>query len=608
MRTKLRRWISAPMLVIALASCSDATEPSVATTVVTTVDVLTFSALGQIAVVSATVRDQNGAPMPGAALTWSTSDVDVASITAQGIVTAVGNGSTTLTASSGSASAEVPATVAQVAALLEVTPESVVLKDPGDTEQLSIVALDSGGALIAGASASWSSADDAVATVDSTGVVTAVGTGTVAITVGIDVAFGSVSVRVEPEVTLMAAGPTVLSGEVASELSLAVQVEDLLGTGYGGATVSWSTGANSGAIVSGSASTSDPAGYAGAVWQLGTIAGPQRATASIESRGNLVEVTFDASAAAGVAASVALATDTIHLNGPGETAFLGPSYSDQFGNAAAPASASYESTDPAVATVEPGGLITAVSEGSSHVVLSLGSSSDSLEVIVSLRGAITITFDDGFREVASNALPVLQALGLRANIGLNPAQVGFPAYIAQDSLDVLHAAGWSMVSHTMTHDTLTTLTDGELDYELRASREWIDAQGYNGSNVFIVPFLIWGARERDAVGSYYEAARGTSATAIAPDTVLVPWRPSQPFELTGIEADELPYTTPEGRDALRALLQRTVDEGAFLDVFFHHLPDENVAAFQLTMGIIDEFRDRVLPYHELYPRFARSVF
>jgi len=180
--------------------------------------------------------------------------------------------------------------------------------------------------------------------------------------------------------------------------------------------------------------------------------------------------------------------------------------------------------------------------------------------------------------------------------------------MTQAHLDEVHAAGWSVVSHTMTHDTLTTLTDGELDYELRASREWIDAQGYNGSNVFIVPFLIWSARERDAIGTYYEATRGTSATAISPDTTLVSWRPNNPYDLTGIEADELPYTTPAGRNTLRELLQRTVDEGAFLDVFFHHVPDLNVTEFQLTLAVIDEFRDRVLPYHELYPRFARSVF
>jgi hypothetical protein len=264
-----------------------------------------------------------------------------------------------------------------------------------------------------------------------------------------------------------------------------------------------------------------------------------------------------------------------------------------------------------VASVSPDGLVTAVDPGVTYLDASLGGlPTDSLLVTVSLRGAITVTFDDGFREVASNAFPALQARGLRANIGVNPAQVGFGAYIDEDSLDVLHAAGWSMVSHAMTHDTLTTLTVGELDYELRASQEWIDAQGYNGSNVFIVPFLIWGARERDAIGSYYEAARGTSATASAPDTTLVSWRPSQPFDLTGIEADELPYTTQEGRNALRALLDRTVAEGAFIDVFFHHVPDANIGAFESTMDILNlpAFRDRVLPYHELYPRFARSVF
>ena len=608
MRMTFPRWLSAPALVIAFASCSDATEPSVATTIVTTPSTLAFSALGQVAVVSATVRDQNGALMPGAAVSWSSSDADVTSITADGVVTAVGNGSATLTASSGSTSAEVVATVAQVAALLEVTPDSVVLKDPGDTAQMTVTVLDALGVPVAGPSVNWSSADDAVVMVDGSGLVTAVGTGTAVITASVDGSLGTVSARVEPEVTLMAAGPTSLSGEVASLISLAVRVEDLLGSGYAGTTVSWSTAAGSGTIASGGATESDPTGHAGAVWQLGTGAGVQQATASIESRGNLIEVTFDALASAGPAVSASLVTDSIFMHGRGETAFLGPTYLDQFGNVTGAGGILYESRDPAVAMVAPDGLVTAVDAGATYVDLTMDGSSDSLRVIVDLRGAITVTFDDGFREVASKAFPVMEAMGLKGNVAVNPAQVGFPAYIAKDSLDVMDAAGWSMVSHAMTHDTLTTLTAGELDWELRASQEWIDAQGYRGSNVFIVPFLIWDARERDAIGTYYEAARGTSATALAPDTVLVPWRPSQPFELTGIEAEELPYTSAAGRDALRDLLQRTVDEGAFVDVFFHHLPDGTETDFQLTMQVIEEFKERVLPYHELYPRFARSVF
>ncbi|MDH3208266.1 MAG: Ig-like domain-containing protein [Gemmatimonadota bacterium] len=602
--------VAACALIVSLAACSEATAPVIPTptTVVPAVDSVAFTALGQIQVVTATVLDQFGVGMVGAASTWTSSSATVVTVTAAGVATAVGNGAATLTVTSGGASAQVVASVAQTAGSVLLSLDSVVLKDPGDTTRLGVTALDSRGSAIASPTVIWTSADGAIATVDSAGLVTAVGTGTAVISAQVDGAFAQTTARVEPEVTVVAAGPTVLSGEVASELSLSVKVEDLLGAGYVGAAVSWSVGAGSGAITSGATTSSGASGHSGAVWMLDTIAGPQQAMASIESRGNVVQVVFSATAVAGAAVSATLAADSILLNGRGETAFLGPTYADRYGNPTSFSGAVWLSRDPAVATSSPTGLITAVDPGATYVVASIGSPSDSVLVTVSLRGAITVTFDDGFREVAPKALPVFQALGLRGNIAVNPAQVGFPAYIAKDSLDVLDAAGWSMVSHTMTHDTMTTLTVGELDYELRASKEWIDAQGYEGSNVFIVPFLTWGARERDAVGSYYEAARGASATAVAPDTTLVPWRPAQPFELTGIEADELPYWTLAGRDALRDILQRTADEGAFVDVFFHHLEDMYDAEFQLVMDVIDEFHDRVLPYHELYPRFARSVF
>jgi peptidoglycan/xylan/chitin deacetylase (PgdA/CDA1 family) len=236
----------------------------------------------------------------------------------------------------------------------------------------------------------------------------------------------------------------------------------------------------------------------------------------------------------------------------------------------------------------------------------VGSVTDSILVTVVMRGAITLTFDDGFLTAYTNGWPLFQEFGLPGNIAVNPARVGSPAYMTKPQLDELHAAGWSIVSHSMTHDSLPSLSAGELDWELRASKEWIDAQGYQGSNVFVVPYHVWGARERDAVGSYYEAARGTGTGAAVPDS-LVAWRPSLPFALTGIDATELPFTTQPGRDRLRAILQRTVTEGKFVDVYLHHLPSGDVPAFREMLDVIDDFRERVLPYHALYPRFARTV-
>lgn len=578
-----------------------------AASIMLSADSVSLAALGDTATLTAMVSDGGGSQIAGTGVVWASSDTLVARVSAQGTVTAVANGTAMVTATSGAAAAQAQIVVRQVAAIVALLPDSVVLKDPGDTAQLSVTAHDARGWPMVSPSVTWMSADSGIAAVDSTGLVTAVGTGMVVISADVDGTIDQGSARVEPEVTLVAAGPTAQSGEVAGQLSLSVRVQELLGSGYEGTTISWSTGPASGTITSGATTQSGPTGHSGAVWVLDTISGAQQATASIESRGNLVQVAFTATALPGAPVTAALVADSILLSGRGETAFLGPTYRDQYGNVTPPGSAVWQSRDPAVASVSPDGLVTAGDEGATYVVAMLGSPTDSLLVTVAMRGAITVTFDDGFVDADTLAFPVLQALGLRGNIAVNPAQVIYDAYISEARLDVIHAAGWSIVSHSMTHDSLTTTTAGELDWELRASQQWIDARGYNGSNVFVVPYHDWGVRERNAVGTYYEAARGTSIYQFPPDTTLVSWRPSNPYDLTGIDALDLPYTSPAGRDLLRDLLQRTVDEGVFLDLYFHGLGN-NLTEFQLTMDVVNEFRERVLPYHELYPRFARSVF
>ena len=44
------------------------------------------------------------------------------------------------------------------------------------------------------------------------------------------------------------------------------------------------------------------------------------------------------------------------------------------------------------------------------------------------------------------------------NVAVNPAQVGFPAYMSEAQLDEVHAAGWSIVSHTMSEKTSQFMT------------------------------------------------------------------------------------------------------------------------------------------------------
>src|SRR5512135_3054889 len=138
-----------------------------------------FGSLGRSIQFSAEARDASGAVVPGKAITWSTSNLGVATITSSGLVSAAGIGTAEIRASAdGVNSAPVTVTVGQATATVAVTPATVTFGAKGSTQQLSAAALDTTGHPISGKAATWSVADAAVATVTAGGLVTSVGNGT----------------------------------------------------------------------------------------------------------------------------------------------------------------------------------------------------------------------------------------------------------------------------------------------------------------------------------------------------------------------------------------------------------------------------------------------
>ena len=77
-------------------------EPARPATVTVSPATADLTALGATVQLTAEVRDQNARVMAGATVTWSSGDTSVATVDASGLVTAVGNGTATITASAGS--------------------------------------------------------------------------------------------------------------------------------------------------------------------------------------------------------------------------------------------------------------------------------------------------------------------------------------------------------------------------------------------------------------------------------------------------------------------------------------------------------------------------
>ena len=174
----------------------------------------TLVALGDTLRLSAEALDANGHPVEGAQFTWTSDDEAVATVDADGLVTAVGNGEASVTASTESAAGSAAVTVEQRPAEVSVSPGADTLVALGDSVRLSAEALDANGHVVPGTDFTWTSDDESVATVDAGGLVTAVGNGEASVTASAESAAGSAAVTVEQrpaEVRLSPAADTLVA-------------------------------------------------------------------------------------------------------------------------------------------------------------------------------------------------------------------------------------------------------------------------------------------------------------------------------------------------------------------------------------------------------------
>lgn len=155
--------------------------------------------IGETITMVATPRSANGQPLQRL-VEWATSNAHRATVSASGLVTAVGAGTVTITARSEgkSASLEVrvdPPAAVPVADVRLSADEEVLLSWNGSTT-LDAVALDASGAELPGRAVQWTTSKPSVVSVSTTGLVQATGPGTAMVTAVIEGVAASVAVRV----------------------------------------------------------------------------------------------------------------------------------------------------------------------------------------------------------------------------------------------------------------------------------------------------------------------------------------------------------------------------------------------------------------------------
>ena len=144
---------------------------------------------------TAQVKDAAGTTLSGATVAWASSNDQVATITANGILTGVGIGATSVSATSGNVSGSAEITVRQTLGSISILPATATLS-VGATQLLTATVRDTRGNIVPGSSVAWATSDGEAATVSPGGLVTAVGAGGATLTASSGTVSGSASYKV----------------------------------------------------------------------------------------------------------------------------------------------------------------------------------------------------------------------------------------------------------------------------------------------------------------------------------------------------------------------------------------------------------------------------
>ncbi len=333
---------------------------------------------------ASTELDQFGNPI-SAPITWASSDPTVAKVSTAGLVTAVGNGTANITASSGyvTSNASVITVAKSVFTTINLTPATASVTFGKAGVQLTATKLDQLGNPMA-ATLTWTSSDPTIAKVSAAGLVTAVGNGTANITAssGGVTSNASVIISFKPVITTISIVSTTPSLDTSTSVSLIVGKTkaqlvatklDQLGNPIA-ATLGWTSDNTSVATVSAS----------------GVVTPVSDGTANITaSSGGVTSNAFAVTVVSRVITTINITPTSPSLLIVGKSRVqLAATKLDQFGNPIV-ATLTWTSDNTSVATVNAIGVVTPVGDGTANITASSGGVTSNASVITSAKPVLT---------------------------------------------------------------------------------------------------------------------------------------------------------------------------------------------------------------------------
>ena len=346
-----RFWIPALLLLALLVrglGCGESTSPREVAAV--RIDPTEASDIlpGETHQLKAIATDSHGSELAGIRFVWKSADTSVATVDGVGTMLSHNVGSTEISASVNSVTGRAVVAVVTPVASLTVDPRAPMVL-PGRTIQLGVRGEDAAGQPIQARVISWTSSDESIATISSTGLLTGLRPGNATATATVTRKSATAPILVLAPVAALHVAPGTVTLHPQDTLQLTATITDSIGHPLEGRSVVWS-------VSNGNIATVSPSGLLRALRNgLGFViadADGQRDSAGLVIRSSV--------------GSVVLNPNHRTLL-PGETVDLEVTVRDAQGRTLSGREVAWTSSAPEVAGVSETGRVTAIRAGSATI-------------------------------------------------------------------------------------------------------------------------------------------------------------------------------------------------------------------------------------------------
>lgn len=210
---------------------------------------------------------------------------------------------------------------------------------------------------------------------------------------------------------------------------------------------------------------------------------------------------------------------------------------------------------------------------------------------------ISITFDDGWESVYTDALPILQQDGIPTTQFIIAGEFNDPGYMSYDQVKSLHSLGHEIGSHTMSHPDLTKINDTQLTHELADSRATLEAIQPDVKD-FAIPYGSVNAKSLAYIKIYYRSARGSDGSKTF--NIRQDLNTKDNFDRYNINAFSVTRNTSLA--TLRSYIDYTIAHKGWLVLAYHQINSDSQddygvsrEAFKQQMDMISKTNIRVAP-------------